>query len=412
MTEMTPKEIGRRMKARGLKRLRWYCQRCEKQCGDENGFKSHCSSAGHIRQMALFRENAASEMNEYTRRFVSEFMSALKRKGGQRVSANRVYQEHIADRHHTHLNSTIFDSLTSFILYLNKENLADADCDERGEWFIKLIDRDPRTLARAAEDKRRDERRRASEEAEAKAQNERAAMSPPLLAAPLKSPSVRDDPEQIKRLLGEKIALSFAGDSSVRAAHSRNDIGDVDPLSAMIAPRTVQPQSDVAGSGLTASRKRPSALDELMRETEQKKHIKVEASTGAGAAVNYSGLIAPLKTESVSTWLRAGIVVKLMRRGDADYKAKAVVVSVSGSDAVARVIVSGRILSVNDSDVETVIPSVGRDVIIVRGRLSGERATLLALTADGLRGRLIIRSGDEIGNAVDADFDDFCKVNE
>jgi hypothetical protein len=36
---MTPKAIANRIKAKGLQKLRWYCQMCEKQCRDENGFK-------------------------------------------------------------------------------------------------------------------------------------------------------------------------------------------------------------------------------------------------------------------------------------------------------------------------------------------------------------------------------------
>uniref|UniRef100_A0A453DZZ0 KIN17 C2H2-type zinc finger domain-containing protein n=3 Tax=Aegilops tauschii TaxID=37682 RepID=A0A453DZZ0_AEGTS len=46
------KTMANRMKARGLQKLRWYCQMCEKQCRDENGFKCHCSSESHQRQMA------------------------------------------------------------------------------------------------------------------------------------------------------------------------------------------------------------------------------------------------------------------------------------------------------------------------------------------------------------------------
>ena len=36
---LTPKAIGNRIKAKGLQKLRWYCQMCQKQCRDENGFK-------------------------------------------------------------------------------------------------------------------------------------------------------------------------------------------------------------------------------------------------------------------------------------------------------------------------------------------------------------------------------------
>jgi len=36
---LTPKAIANRMKSKGLQKLRWYCQMCQKQCRDANGFK-------------------------------------------------------------------------------------------------------------------------------------------------------------------------------------------------------------------------------------------------------------------------------------------------------------------------------------------------------------------------------------
>lgn len=35
----TPKWLANKMRAKGLQKLKWYCQMCEKQCRDENGFK-------------------------------------------------------------------------------------------------------------------------------------------------------------------------------------------------------------------------------------------------------------------------------------------------------------------------------------------------------------------------------------
>ena len=32
---LTPKAISNRIKAKGLQKLRWYCQSCQKQCRDE-----------------------------------------------------------------------------------------------------------------------------------------------------------------------------------------------------------------------------------------------------------------------------------------------------------------------------------------------------------------------------------------
>ena len=38
---LAPKQIANRIKAKGLTKLRWYCQLCEKACRDENGYKCH-----------------------------------------------------------------------------------------------------------------------------------------------------------------------------------------------------------------------------------------------------------------------------------------------------------------------------------------------------------------------------------
>ena len=84
---LTPKAISNRIKSKGLQKLRWYCQMCQKQCRDEvspkrdlflccwfilflslsfslslslslqNGFKCHMMSESHQRQMLLVAEN-------------------------------------------------------------------------------------------------------------------------------------------------------------------------------------------------------------------------------------------------------------------------------------------------------------------------------------------------------------------
>lgn len=61
---LTPKAIGNRIKAKGLQKLRWYCEMCQKQCRDENGFKCHQTSEGHLRQMRIFAENPEAVMKE------------------------------------------------------------------------------------------------------------------------------------------------------------------------------------------------------------------------------------------------------------------------------------------------------------------------------------------------------------
>ncbi len=72
-------QIANRIKAKGLNKLRWYCQLCQKSCRDENGFKCHQTSEGHRRQMELFGMNANRVVEGYSEEFESNFLEHLRR---------------------------------------------------------------------------------------------------------------------------------------------------------------------------------------------------------------------------------------------------------------------------------------------------------------------------------------------
>lgn len=76
----TPKYVANKMKSKGLQRLRWYCQVCEKQCRDENGFKCHAQSESHLRQMLVVGEHAGSHIASFSAEFQSSFVSLLSRR--------------------------------------------------------------------------------------------------------------------------------------------------------------------------------------------------------------------------------------------------------------------------------------------------------------------------------------------
>lgn len=76
----TPKFVANKMKSKGLQRLRWYCQVCEKQCRDENGFKCHAQSESHLRQMLVVGENAGKHISNFSAEFQSEFVKMLSRR--------------------------------------------------------------------------------------------------------------------------------------------------------------------------------------------------------------------------------------------------------------------------------------------------------------------------------------------
>jgi hypothetical protein len=61
---------------------------------------------------------------------------------------NQVYQEYIQDKHHLHMNSTRWVTLTEFTKHLGRTGVARVDETEKG-WFIAWIDNSPKALAKA-----------------------------------------------------------------------------------------------------------------------------------------------------------------------------------------------------------------------------------------------------------------------
>lgn len=152
---MSPKAIANRIKAKGLLKLRWYCQMCGKSCRDENGFKCHLSSESHRRQMEIFGQAPDKVVDEFSEQFESTFLEHLRRAHPHsRVAANVVYNEFIADRHHIHMNSTKWFTLTDFVKDLGKRGICRVEETPKG-WYMSLIQRDPNEVGacpgRAAE---------------------------------------------------------------------------------------------------------------------------------------------------------------------------------------------------------------------------------------------------------------------
>ena len=117
----TPKYLANKMKAKGLQKLRWYCQMCEKQCRDENGFKCHITSESHQRQLLLVAEDTDKFLDTFSKDFEDGFLYLLKRcHGTKRTFANGVYQDYIHERDHIHMNSTKWETLTEFVQYLGR----------------------------------------------------------------------------------------------------------------------------------------------------------------------------------------------------------------------------------------------------------------------------------------------------
>ncbi|KAA6386573.1 MAG: putative DNA/RNA-binding protein KIN17 [Streblomastix strix] len=166
----TPKYISNRIKSKGLNKLRWYCQMCQKECRDANGFKCHCESEPHMRQMDLLKSNPHRFIDDFSKQFEYDFMNLMRtRFSSARVHFNMVYNELIKDRHHIHMNSTVWTTLTGFILYCGRTGKLKIEQTEKG-WYLTYIRDDIDSFLKEKKEKEqkrieKDEQTRLDEEA-------------------------------------------------------------------------------------------------------------------------------------------------------------------------------------------------------------------------------------------------------
>ncbi|WBW73980.1 KIN-like protein [Schizosaccharomyces osmophilus] len=152
----TPKAISNALKSKGLQRLRWYCTACQKQMRDENGFKCHTQSEGHIRRMSLIAENPGKHIQDFSNQFLQDFVSLLRTAHGEKkVQFNKFYQEYIRDKNHVHMNATRWHTLSEFCKFLGRQSICRVEETEKG-FFISYIDKNPESLRRSEANRKRE----------------------------------------------------------------------------------------------------------------------------------------------------------------------------------------------------------------------------------------------------------------
>ncbi|CAM9311570.1 unnamed protein product [Choristocarpus tenellus] len=412
---LTPKAIGNRIKAKGLQKLRWYCEMCQKQCRDENGFKCHQTSEGHLRQMRIFADNPEAVMEEYSRVFEEEFLEVLSRRHGtKRIRASLVYNEFIAHKTHTHMNSTHFETLTAFVLYLGKTGKCVVDETEKG-WYIKWIDRDPRLVAMQEAAAKREKADLDDEEMQAKVieQQVRAAQA----REAERGSKEALGPTELKREEGDgtvSMKLGLGGGSVTSLKRPRPPVATADVFGGMEEGGRL----DSGGKGKGKGKGKRSTLEVLMDEDRKRKEAKAQAeASAASVAVAAGGGSGPREGggDRFDYWLRPGIVVKVLNKKVGEgryYKRKAVVRKVvERYVAEVKIIDEGDRLRVDQDDLETVIPAVGGEVLVVNGMGRGCRGKLLSLDTDNFSASVLLMDGVEEGKTLKrVEYEDICKA--
>jgi DNA/RNA-binding protein KIN17 len=385
----TPKYIANKIKAKGLQKLRWYCQMCQKQCRDENGFKCHMMSESHQRQLLLFADNADKYIDEFSKEFEEGYLELLKRQfGTKRVHANRVYQDYISERHHLHMNSTQWETLTDFVKWLGREGKCVVDETEKG-WYVQYIDRDPDTIAMQEARVRKEKMDRDDQEkmmAFIEKQIEKGKVcskSDSSVFTELTRPSEE-----------EKIIVNFNTEAKRIDETKHKSLLSSNPL------KNDSKGGKISSAGNKKEHKRDkgekrkiSALEAIIEDEETKKE----------------------RRNRKDYWLVEGIVVKVVAKslGDKYYKKKGVVTEVLDKYvATVSVLDSGHKLKLDQAHLETVIPAVGRPVLVVNGAYRGCSAILKELDEKNFCVTIEISLGPLKGRIVDkVDYEDICKLH-
>ncbi|KAI6206473.1 DNA RNA-binding protein Kin17 domain containing protein [Aphelenchoides besseyi] len=397
------KAQANKVKSKGLQKLKWFCQMCNKQCRDQNGFKCHLTSESHQRQLLLFAEDESSYLREFSRDFEATFMHILRfTYGGKRVRANEVYQEYIKDKGHVHMNATNWHSLGGFVRYLGETGKCKIDQTEKG-WHIQYIDKENEVRKQQIQEKAKQE---------------------------------KTDEDRMNEILQRQIerALEKAGDEEtteaepkefVRATEDtkiRFELAPMKPTKDSIVLPKVEPSGSVAEEDVKPSKRE---LERSMnRERDVKPDIKREfdsrPSKPSSSGKKRSALEQLRQEEErfkekrnrKDYWLHEGIIVKIVTKkyGDKFYKAKGEVIGVIDKYKAEIEIPSGDVVKVHQDYLETVIPALDKDMLIVNGAYRGEKAVLEEILEDDFMLKLRIKEGTRNGRSLEVPYEDASKL--
>uniref|UniRef100_A0A8C5PEF4 DNA/RNA-binding protein KIN17 n=1 Tax=Leptobrachium leishanense TaxID=445787 RepID=A0A8C5PEF4_9ANUR len=378
---LTPKAIANRIKSKGLQKLRWYCQMCQKQCRDENGFKCHCMSESHQRQLLLASENPEQFMDYFSDEFRTEFLELLGRRfGTKRVHNNIVYNEYISHREHIHMNATQWETLTDFTKWLGREGFCKVDETPKG-WYIQYIDRDPETIRKQQEQEKKKKQDLDDEEKTAKfiEQQVKRGMEAKEPDTPVYTELSRENEE-------EKVAFNLNKGASTSGASTSSVASN-----ALKSAATASVKRKETSQGQVQEKKKKCALEEIMEMEEEKK-----------------------KTERTDNWLTPDIIVKIItkRLGERYYKKKAVIKEVIGKyTAIVKLVDSGDRLKLDQTHLETVLPAPGKKVLVLNGGYKGNFGILESIDEKSFSAAIIIESGPLKGRKISGiPYEDISKV--
>ncbi|EAA31362.2 hypothetical protein GE21DRAFT_7416 [Neurospora crassa] len=279
------KYLANKMKSRGLNRLRWYCQLCEKSCRDENGYKMHCQSPSHTAKALEAGANFKGVQDTFSDQFLKDFIAQLKTSHGEKeIHINKFYQEVIARKDHVHLNATKWHSLTEFAKFLGREGLCRVEEKEGEGLFVAWIDDSPEAMERREKVRRKEMMDKGDEEREQRALREQIKRAQKdAEARGVSFDAEEEERKELKRREGEKIKLSFGKSATTKKEEPGSGSGEGEKGSTSAAAMPTPGAGD--GSVPPAAEEKkdtvtpPSTITKTTTDGVSSEQAKVEASS-------------------------------------------------------------------------------------------------------------------------------------
>lgn len=451
--------------AKGLQKLKFWCELCHKQCRDANGYKMHCATDGHLRQVSLFSQNASAYLDEYSKEFEKNFMELVKRRWRFKdILAKKAYNEYIQDKEHVHMNATRWVTLTDFVHHLSRAGLCEIRDSEEG-WIIRYIDRDPEREAKQAMMREREkeeleqrdiERKRLlrvvkamGETSNSQTENESSALSvdakdesptpkPTAPAGPISFsfsiPKVSSSPAPSTSNNSSSLTqstTSSAGDSN----HDIPSDGSNTPNDKKRARSDEEEKLELPEakkSKLVPDAPQQALVSKLTSQSASSAPVSSLHAASSSSSVPSTSKLAPNlgTTNSLDSlmaeqekrreregrkdyWLHPNIVVKILNKsvgGGQFYGQKGVIKAVHETYIGEVRLDSGTVLKIDQEDLETVLPALGGHVMIVNGAYRGDTATLKSLNEQNFSANVSILAGPARGRIVSKAYEDICKV--
>ncbi|KAF8563508.1 hypothetical protein P879_05094 [Paragonimus westermani] len=420
---LTPKAISNKIKSKGLQKLRWYCQMCQKQCRDENGYKCHTMSESHNRQIKLFAENGGKFVSSFSAEFLKGYLDIVRRQfGGKRVHANVVYQEYIKEKDHIHMNATRWHTLTGLCMWLGKQGICKVDETEKG-WFMEYIDRDPEKMKRQESSDRLEKTEDEINRHFLERQIEYNLSKTEPTEGPNFTPLIRPDDDAPIR-----INLTVNQPKSRSSIEEKPDSPERRQLESNVADEKPQPAKLITFGPKKTKPLNPLLLaEQKAREERAKSSVsksKPEVSTKSLPGSRRRALDEVMQKEEAlkdkrnrrDYWMTEGLEVKLVNRKLPDsirLRHAAIIKTLDNYTAIVEVLNDGTKIKVDQDHVQTVIPSVSSTVLVINGAYRGEYATLEHVNKEEGYCDITIATGLSMGRLVKrVSMDDVCKLVE